>query len=77
MVEASKFIREGDDYIVRQAIALILLERRASASYLQRRLKLGYHRAEEILEELEKRKLVSPPLHDDGKREILANLSQE
>ena len=30
----------------------------------------------EILEELETRKLVSP-LHDDGKREILANFSQE
>ena len=30
----------------------------------------------EILEELETRKLMSP-LHDDGKREILANFSQE
>ena len=76
LVVASKFIREEDDDVVRQAIALIILERRASASYLQRRLKLGYHRAVEILEELEKRKLVSP-VREDGKREILANFSQE
>ena len=73
---ASKFIREEDDEVVRQAIALIISERRANVSYLQRRLKIGYNRAVEILEELEARKLVSP-LRDGGKREILANLSQE
>ena len=76
LVVASRFIREEDDDDVRQAVALIILERKATVSYLQRRLKIGYNRAVEILEDLEKRKLVSP-LRDGGKREILANFSQE
>lgn len=75
-VAASKFTREGDDDLIREAVMLIIRERKASTSYLQRRLKIGYNRAVEILEELEKRKLVSP-LRDGGKREILANFSQE
>lgn len=76
LVIASKFVRENDDDTIRQAVALIILERKASTSYLQRRLKIGYNRAAEILDELEARKLVSPA-RDDGKREILANFSQE
>ena len=76
LVTASKFIRENDDDITRRAVGVILLDRRASVSYLQRRLKIGYNRSVEILAELEKRKLVSPVL-EDGKREILADFSQE
>ena len=69
-------LREEDDDLIRQAVALIILERKASVSYLQRRLKIGYNRAAEILAALEKRELVSP-LRAGGKREILANFSQE
>ena len=76
LVAASKFIREDDDDAIRRAIAVVLLERKASVSYLQRRLKIGYNRAAEILGELEKRKLVSS-VREDGKREILADFSQE
>ena len=76
LVTASKFIRENDDDIMRQAVGVILLERKASVSYLQRRLKIGYNRAAEIFDELEKRELVSP-VREDGKREILADFSQE
>ena len=76
LVTASKFIREDDDDAMRRAVGVILLERKASVSYFQRRLKIRYKRAVEILDELEKRKLVSP-VREDGKREILANFSQE
>ena len=76
LVVASKFIREEDDDLIRQAVTLIILERKASVSYLQRRLKIGYNRAAEILAALEKRELVSP-LRAGGKREILANFSQK
>ena len=76
LVTASKFIREDDDDAMRRAVGVILLERRASVSYFQRRLKIRYNRAVEILGELEKRKLVSP-VRADGKREILAEISQE
>ena len=74
---ASKFIRDGDDDLTREAVMLIIRERKASTSYLQRRLKIGYNRAVEILDELEARKLVSSKSREDGKREILANFSQE
>ena len=73
---ASKFIHENDDDLIREAVMLIIRERKASVSYLQRRLKIGYNRAAEILDELAKRKLVSP-VREDGKREILADFSQE
>ena len=75
-VPASKFIRDGDDELIRRAVALILLERKASTSFLQRRLRIGYNRAAEIMEELEARELISPA-RDDGKREILAELPPE
>ena len=75
-VAASKFIRDGDDELIRRAVALILMERKASTSFLQRRLRIGYNRSVEIIDELEARELISP-VQDDGKREILADLSQE
>ena len=71
-VAASKFVRDGDDDITRLAVALILRERKASTSFLQRRLKIGFSRAAEIIDELEARKLLSPPSGGGGKRDILA-----
>ena len=70
LVTASRFIRDGDDDATRQAVALILLERKASVSYLQRRLRIGYNRAFEILETLRARELLSPPFGHDGAWEI-------
>jgi len=43
---------------------------RASTSYLQRRLKIGYNRAARIMEELENAGLVSPP-DVQGNRKVL------
>jgi S-DNA-T family DNA segregation ATPase FtsK/SpoIIIE len=57
----------GDDDLMERAI-LIFREsedRRASASYLQRRLKIGYNRAARIMEQLEAEGRVGPP---DGPR---------
>ena len=70
LVAASRFIRDGDDDATRQAVALILLDRRASVSCLQRRLRIGYDRALEILETLRERELLSPPFGHDGEWEI-------
>jgi S-DNA-T family DNA segregation ATPase FtsK/SpoIIIE len=45
-------------------------DRKASTSYLQRRLSLGYNRAASLIERMEQEGMISPPNHA-GKREIL------
>ena len=45
--------------------------RKASISYVQRRLKVGYNRAARIIEEMEKSGLVGP-LESNGSREVIA-----
>ena len=51
---------DADDEIIQQAIEEIKRARKASASLLQRRLKLGYARAARILDILEERGLIGP-----------------
>ena len=58
----------GDPYD--QAIAIVLRDRKASTSYIQRRLQIGYNRAATIMERMEKDGIVGAPNHS-GKREIL------
>ena len=50
----------GDDLLI-DAARLIIETKRASASYIQQRLRLGYNRAARIMEELEEMGIVSPP----------------
>jgi S-DNA-T family DNA segregation ATPase FtsK/SpoIIIE len=45
-------------------------DRKASTSYIQRRLGIGYNRAASIMERMEKEGIVGPANHA-GKREIL------
>jgi S-DNA-T family DNA segregation ATPase FtsK/SpoIIIE len=60
----------GDD-LYDQAVALVLQERKASTSFVQRHLQIGYNRAARIIERMEKEGVVGPANHV-GKREILA-----
>jgi S-DNA-T family DNA segregation ATPase FtsK/SpoIIIE len=60
----------GDDLYDR-AVALVLQERKASTSFVQRHLQIGYNRAARIIERMEKEGVVGPANHV-GKREILA-----
>ena len=53
------FIGESDP-LYDKALDIVLLEGKASASYLQRRLKIGYNRAARIVEEMEERGVVGP-----------------
>ncbi|MCB8819182.1 DNA translocase FtsK [Microvirga rosea] len=53
-----------------QAIAVILRDKKASTSYIQRRLQIGYNRAASLMERMEKEGIVGPANHA-GKREIL------
>jgi S-DNA-T family DNA segregation ATPase FtsK/SpoIIIE len=53
-----------------QAVAVVLRDGKASTSYVQRRLGIGYNRAASIIERMEKEGIVGPANHA-GKREIL------
>jgi len=59
---------EGEVY--RQAVAIVLRDRKASTSYLQRVLKLGYNRAARLVDRMEAEGIVGPANHV-GKREVL------
>ncbi len=60
----------GDD-LYDQAVALVLQERKASTSFVQRHLQIGYNRAARIVERMEREGVVSTANHV-GKREVLA-----
>jgi S-DNA-T family DNA segregation ATPase FtsK/SpoIIIE len=53
-----------------QAVAVVLRDGKASTSYIQRRLGIGYNRAASIIERMEQEGIVGPANHA-GKREIL------
>ena len=54
----------------------MLRDRKASTSYIQRRLAIGYNRAASIIERMEKEGVVGPANHA-GKREILVGEDEE
>ena len=58
-----------DDELIRQAIEIITRDRKASTSYLQRRLRIGYNRAATLMEKLEEMGIVGPQI-GSAKREI-------
>jgi S-DNA-T family DNA segregation ATPase FtsK/SpoIIIE len=58
------------DALYDQAVAIVLKDRKASISYVQRKLKIGYNRAARLLEEMENAGLVSA-LTSSGQRDIL------
>jgi S-DNA-T family DNA segregation ATPase FtsK/SpoIIIE len=65
---------EGDngekDPIYDQAVEVVLKNRKASISLVQRHLKIGYNRAARLVEDMEKAGLVSA-MSGSGQREIL------
>jgi S-DNA-T family DNA segregation ATPase FtsK/SpoIIIE len=62
--------RSGGDDLYEQARDIVLRERKASTSYIQRRLSIGYNRAADIIERMEREGLISPA-SSTGKREVL------
>lgn len=61
---------EGDA-LYDQAVAIVTESRKASISYVQRRLKIGYNRAARMIEDMEAAGVVSSVGHN-GQREVLA-----
>ncbi len=60
------------DELYDEAVALVARERKASTSFVQRYLKIGYNRAATIVEEMERQGVIGPANHV-GKREILVS----
>ncbi len=58
------------DELYQDALQIVARDGKASTSYIQRRLQIGYNRAARIIERMEEEGIVSAPSHA-GKREIL------
>ena len=73
--EGGDFFGEGGDSnekdaLYDQAVEIVVKDRKASISYVQRKLKIGYNRAARLLEDMEKAGMVSA-LTSSGQRDIL------
>jgi S-DNA-T family DNA segregation ATPase FtsK/SpoIIIE len=76
MLEEEALLSDKDDLIER-AIAVVRESRRASASLLQRRLRIGYPRAARLIDELEELGIIGPALGGGREREVLAGPEEE
>ncbi len=56
--------------IYKKAVQIVKTERKVSTSYIQRCLRIGYNKAADIVDRMEREGIISPPNHS-GKREIL------
>jgi S-DNA-T family DNA segregation ATPase FtsK/SpoIIIE len=61
---------DGGGDLFQQAVAIVKRDRKASTSYIQRRLQIGYNRAASLMERMELEGIVGQANHA-GKREIL------
>ena len=68
--DASAMGTEGAGDLYEQAVAIVRRDRKASTSYIQRRLQIGYNRAASIMERMEQEGVIGQANHA-GKREIL------
>jgi S-DNA-T family DNA segregation ATPase FtsK/SpoIIIE len=62
--------------LYQQAVQIVLRDKKASTSYIQRRLQVGYNKAASLMERMEHEGVVGPANHA-GKREILMGEEHE
>jgi S-DNA-T family DNA segregation ATPase FtsK/SpoIIIE len=75
-IENTNFEDEEDDELLEEAIKTVKLAKKASASLLQRRLKIGYARAARLLDIMESKGIIGPA--DGAKpREVFYNNNEE
>jgi len=67
---------DGEKTMFDQAVALVAREGKASTSFVQRHLNLGYNRAAKLIEQMEREGIVGPANHV-GKREVLVRRTHE
>jgi S-DNA-T family DNA segregation ATPase FtsK/SpoIIIE len=68
--DATAMGAEGGNDLYAQAVQVVMRDRKASTSYIQRRLQVGYNKAASLMEKMENEGIVGPANHA-GKREIL------
>ena len=61
---------DNKDDLYNQAVSIVCREKKASTSFIQRHLQIGYNRAARIIEKMESDGIVSPANHV-GRREVL------
>jgi S-DNA-T family DNA segregation ATPase FtsK/SpoIIIE len=61
---------ESGDDLYDKALAVVARDKKASTSYIQRRLQIGYNRAASLIERMEQDGVISAPNHK-GVREVL------
>ncbi|MGC2122586.1 MAG: DNA translocase FtsK, partial [Xanthobacteraceae bacterium] len=74
--DATAMGAEGGGDLYSQAVAIVTRDRKASTSYIQRRLQIGYNRAASLMERMEQEGVVGQPNHA-GKREILVESADD
>ncbi len=74
--DATAMGTEGAGDLYEQAVAIVRRDRKASTSYIQRRLQIGYNRAASLMERMEQEGVVGQANHA-GKREILIGEADE
>ncbi|HUZ64511.1 MAG TPA: DNA translocase FtsK, partial [Acetobacteraceae bacterium] len=67
---------DGEKGLFDQAVAVVAREGKASTSFIQRHLQIGYNRAARLIEQMEKEGIVGPANHV-GKREVLVRRSDD
>jgi len=75
--DATGLMGEGgseEDQLYQQAVQVVIQDNKASTSYIQRKLKIGYNRAARIIERMEEEGIVGAANHV-GKREVLYGAS--
>ena len=64
-------IQDGEDPLLSQAIDLVHREGRASVSFLQRHLRIGYTRAARLIDVLQEKGVIGPPTGTSQTRQVL------
>ena len=67
---------DGEKSLFDQAVAVVAREGKASTSFIQRHLQIGYNRAAKLIEQMEKEGIISAANHV-GRREILVRRTEE
>jgi S-DNA-T family DNA segregation ATPase FtsK/SpoIIIE len=60
----------GENELYDRAVAIVVRDKKASISYVQRQLRIGYNRAANLVERMEEEGVVSAPNHS-GRREVI------
>ena len=65
-------INSNEDPLYSEAVKIVVESKKTSISYIQRKLRIGYNRAANIIEAMESNGILSPQ-QPNGNREILKN----